>query len=888
MNKKFLSAILFGALMVTSTGTFVSCKDYDDDIDRIDKELKSQIAALQTTVDNGDYVTGVAKTADGKGITFTFSKGSPVTVTLDVKDGEPGKDAQKITFDKDGQMLIDNEPTGIYPTKDAEKAPVKIEGGFWYTLNDKGEYENSNIPVSGLAVAGSEADGWTLTVIDANGNKQEVKVPTAASLMSEFEIVGLLGDDNKISSDAVVLNYSANKVIAKWEGPKGTIAKDDYIVATAKDQKTLLVRMAPSSVDFTGQSFILVNSKENSQDWLALNSAVAYNKVLARAAQKAGLYTFSLAPTVVKKADYKADAWKVDGSDINTQKLALQNEAGTFTSQFGIGVTHDGTKMDDATVKLNGSTVLGTESTPVEIDLNVDNKITFDAANAVYDAYIEYSNDDDVLFAIDHDNAAMTFKATQMPDSDTKAVFKVVVRYLNVNGNVVSKDIYVKVTKSLVDGVVYERTHKIVADATKNFFSIDLKSMTDKMSAENLAVFNRNALVNNTTFTVKDAKGDVVAELNGAKAAILVAKGITPSFLDKDGKAVTDKIAAATTVKFAIDNEKAASNFKVNTPYTIEVVYAGADAKLADATIKLTLTLPALKDMFVHQDGIWVNDIASAYMDEAANEGGSTAANKAAIYTIKNAFKNLATTVGTSTFDANLDNATKIVGDYTSYGLAELSNVTSTSAKVTDITTWTIRLKDDLNTDGTKDLNDNGTQKGYKQNLTIVISNVNYLGYWSYGDETYSFTLKVMSPILEGKVYAVGNEVVIPSASLDGYTINDNHIKAHTYNTEVVYSIFSDTDNGTWKRKEIKAVTFKSGNEELFTVPVNGTEYKAATGTPGKDDYVAAKNGSLTITKVSGTSIDTEVKTNIKVTVTDAWGYDLDQEVPVKITVKKD
>ena len=39
MNKKFLSAILFGALMVSSTGTFVSCKDYDDDIDRIDKEL---------------------------------------------------------------------------------------------------------------------------------------------------------------------------------------------------------------------------------------------------------------------------------------------------------------------------------------------------------------------------------------------------------------------------------------------------------------------------------------------------------------------------------------------------------------------------------------------------------------------------------------------------------------------------------------------------------------------------------------------------------------------------------------------------------------------------------------------------------------------------------
>ena len=44
MNKKFLSAILFGALMVTSTGTFVSCKDYDDDIDN----LQGQIDKLVT------------------------------------------------------------------------------------------------------------------------------------------------------------------------------------------------------------------------------------------------------------------------------------------------------------------------------------------------------------------------------------------------------------------------------------------------------------------------------------------------------------------------------------------------------------------------------------------------------------------------------------------------------------------------------------------------------------------------------------------------------------------------------------------------------------------------------------------------------------------------
>ena len=58
MNKKFLSAVLFGALMVSSTGTFVSCKDYDDDItnlqDQIDqqKTLSEKLAAVETSISN--------------------------------------------------------------------------------------------------------------------------------------------------------------------------------------------------------------------------------------------------------------------------------------------------------------------------------------------------------------------------------------------------------------------------------------------------------------------------------------------------------------------------------------------------------------------------------------------------------------------------------------------------------------------------------------------------------------------------------------------------------------------------------------------------------------------------------------------------------------------
>jgi regulator of replication initiation timing len=57
MNKRFLSTLLFGALFIASTSVFVSCKDYDDDIQnlqtQIDKAaLKSELTALQSQLND--------------------------------------------------------------------------------------------------------------------------------------------------------------------------------------------------------------------------------------------------------------------------------------------------------------------------------------------------------------------------------------------------------------------------------------------------------------------------------------------------------------------------------------------------------------------------------------------------------------------------------------------------------------------------------------------------------------------------------------------------------------------------------------------------------------------------------------------------------------------
>ena len=48
MNKKYLSETLFSALMLATTGTFTSCKDYDDDITNLQGQIDAQAGDLES------------------------------------------------------------------------------------------------------------------------------------------------------------------------------------------------------------------------------------------------------------------------------------------------------------------------------------------------------------------------------------------------------------------------------------------------------------------------------------------------------------------------------------------------------------------------------------------------------------------------------------------------------------------------------------------------------------------------------------------------------------------------------------------------------------------------------------------------------------------------
>lgn len=78
MNKKFLSVILFSALMVGTAGTFTSCKDYDDDIKdlqgQLDKkasldELNSKVSALEAAINGAKTDATAAKTKAEEALT---------------------------------------------------------------------------------------------------------------------------------------------------------------------------------------------------------------------------------------------------------------------------------------------------------------------------------------------------------------------------------------------------------------------------------------------------------------------------------------------------------------------------------------------------------------------------------------------------------------------------------------------------------------------------------------------------------------------------------------------------------------------------------------------------------------------------------------------------
>ena len=319
MNKKFLSAVLFGALMVTSTGTFVSCKDYDDDIDQINKELtdiKSAISELQKKVGDGKFVTNVVK--EGDGIKVTWNDNSTSTIqTIKGADGNDGKNGTVVTI-VDGFWAFDGVKSE-YPAKGdkgeagedgkdgaaaAAGHDAKIsEDGYWMvwdtTLNaGEGAYKKTEY-IAGGATAVAGAHGWTINVRDDKGQMQSIYVPNSANLLSIEP-----AKDNQSCNFNIY--YGVLTADAAWDGHKAVNGKMEKGMYPTLD-RDVNVLLNPAGVDATAYTFDFKGS-DNKELWgLTFGEMKPYEGAkLTRAASASGIWTLPRSIERVELDEYNA------------------------------------------------------------------------------------------------------------------------------------------------------------------------------------------------------------------------------------------------------------------------------------------------------------------------------------------------------------------------------------------------------------------------------------------------------------------------------------------------------------------------------------------------------------------------------------------------------
>ena len=920
MRKKYLSALLFGALLFASAGTFTSCKDYDDDIKNLQGQIDANADAIETLqglVDQGDYVTNVEKSAEG--LVITFKEAGSKTIALEDQVGST------VTVE-DGVLYIDGEPQEITVADPAEdQDQIIIENNMWSVLQEDGTYKSTGVPVTGVSVSGSEAEGYTFTIYtNGSAEPQVVKLPSASSSLVDIILVDTENTDGTGTPTGSALQYQNVTLLQfgdfeykngnatkpnKWPG-KALPSNGQVIIA---QQSPLLVQLNPTNVDGKDVKFSLIDSKKAAAG-VDLVATDYTDILLARAANENGLYNLAMEDIVVNNSTAATNYFSNFEKDNAQKRYAIT--AGSVLSEYNVLCAKgtptinykfdvkdaSGDKVNDAyTLDLTGASQ--SVIAPNNDRLEMGQWYTVDADMAtIYDLYLSASQDEITLYGIEiknNEDGVYQFRYTKTPDNVSKPEIHLTIQSVDKEGKYNSTTATFSLSEVISSAYTYAETAWTLVDyhatssdnsyKTKNAFSVKMEDMLNSFSAENLALWNTK--VQAVTVQLYDVETGKVAKDKSGATINGLPDGMHVVFMDKDGNDLFDvetnsysgstlaelgsaaNIKKTTTIALRFENQQTlADALTLDHKYKAVITFVGtADAggtnsTLSTTEIPFTLSIPTIDKLFTEQAGVFVGGIANAYMDEAAVSGRSVGAT----YPFASAFNNFGDNMKATTFEFKMDDETKIVDDLTSADLATIANATNTNADIT------------LNNGTSNNLVDGNTglQKGYKQELIVNVT-AKFAGVWDYGTTTdvdYSFKIKVMSPLYEGTIVATDQIVTIPATDVNGHEVNSSDIAGYTYNN-ILYSIFPDTSAGLgYKRDEIQKVEFESMDENVFTSDATAKDYTPAdptTETPAKDGYLVVYPKNLAET--------TDAK--LKVTLTDAWGYKKVAEIPVRVTV---
>ena len=894
MNKKFLSAILFGALMITSTGTFVSCKDYDDDIEnlqtQIDANAKS-IADLKASLDGANYVTSV--TVSGNNLVVTTKNGGSTTIALPADEK-----GSMVSVNADGYLVIDGEVTDIKACEATEEgeylAPVKIEGGEWMVLQEDGTYAPLGLKASSVAVTGNETDGYVLTVTDGEGNETEIELPTAASSLTDLILVnGNETDTLKVATYNFTYAGPLDN-ISKWKGPKA-LPKNGKIVAGVSFP---MVQVNPTAVDAADLNLKLVDSKNSYPSNIVLTPVAYKGLLVARAANENGLYSLAMADKHIEKAnDYRAfmnqftnnagdnKLYAVTaGGDVRSEYQLVVAEGDTAALEY-VYITPDYNSFEGIEVGETLGTGAGVTEVGMKVDANVWYYVEPEAPEAMYDMHLSVSDDDKTLWGIEIEEVAgqYRFRATKTPDNITKAGFKLTIETVCKNGHHKSTYAWIGQTSLISDAVVYDLiTWELKSDDNKNFFNISLDKMKNAMTADELALWNTKANAASIYYLDKDGYAVAYGTTTGIDS-IFVSE-LKGKVSENEGKTVGSTLKNAKNIVFAIDNATAANNFKVGDQYTAIITFYNGSDELNTIYVPFKFTVPAITSLFEIDPGFIKNGVVDLYLyneDKDLALAGDTLPS----FMLSRVFKKFETTGYSITLDAvNKVGAT----NKKSNELAILGDKNITLNDTVAIKADTLAVITLGNGTSSGDI-----ATGYAQALELTIFG-KFANAWEYADaDEFKFKAAIKSPIKEGKITPKsGSVVTIKASDLDGYKFSNDVITGYTYNSQVKYSVLpnkvgASADELDWTRNDIMAVKAISGNKNYFTVANDGAATAATY--VDNDPSKGVVDGAFVL---EGKQVSNTSETTIEIVVTDIWGYStVDANgkgvtVPVKITVE--
>ena len=619
MNKKFLSAILFGALMVSSTGTFVSCKDYDDDIDNINKELtdiKSKLSDLESKVTTGGaYVTKI-ESVEG-GLKVSVSDGTSYNLTI---AGTPA--GSTVVIDKTtGEISIDGTPTGFFATTgttpQGESTAPYVKDGFWYFYDDATKaFVKSEYKASGNAWAVQKGDSVVLHIPNEAGVMQEITLPTSSSALTAL--------------NATPSNWTSGKNIAwskagadvTWAGKKGNVAAGQLLIGQLGSETATVT---PASYDLGAQELTLVDIDGKTAPVTVTATAAEGDYVTDRAASPSGKWNLAIAMTDEVTADNIATAFtkKVNGVDKNVKYALAVNGTVMTGYEYVIDTqTVNESKTNTAYNKAN----IGLASANVALGTSTLSLKAATAAQA-YDSYLTFEGASKTLaeakgITVDGMNITVPATAAATPG------LSVTVNILDITGKIAKKDVVLTIA-----GASVSETETVapvsIKISTVNSFSVDLGTIFTNLDA-NIA---QNADATKTTVTTADGNFFALTSATSIGDGLYkVAENTAIAFKKADGGAATiaarNAIKAVITLNYTGSKYTTAAKDLANIYGTFNLTLTLKDAQgneLKKVIVPVTVSKPEFDDYYTaNQYAGWNEGILSSVIDNSGNSPAFT------------------------------------------------------------------------------------------------------------------------------------------------------------------------------------------------------------------------------------------------------------------------